>query len=158
MLNTLFTYSDLAYSNIADFRPDIVTILSSIHVQLQQTSYGSHNAQSLFMQPRRFIPAFSHHHQDLIPPRSPLNTRHMHSPSSHHHNWANGDTSSDSAGEKQHKATPQTKPPMLPPKHSHGAHGHKYLPQVSNDLPESGCMLLCSECMHGYCVLCTRVA
>ena len=99
------------------------------------------------MQPRRFGPAFPHHHQDLTPLRSPLTTRHMHSPSSHHHIWANGDTSSDSAGENQHKTPPQRKPPMLPPKHSHGAHGHKYLPQVSNDLPESGCMLLCSECM-----------
>ena len=85
------------------------------------------------MQPRRFGPAFSHHHQDLTPPKSPLTTRHMHSPGAHHHHWVSGDTSSGSAEEKQHKAPPQKKPPMLPPKHAHGTHGHKYLPQVSND-------------------------
>ena len=95
------------------FRPKS-GLLSSIHVQLQQTSCGSHSAQSPFMQPRRFGPAFSHHHQDLTPPKSPLTTRHMHSPGAHHHHWVSGDTSSGSAEEKQHKAPPQKKPPMLP--------------------------------------------
>ena len=105
---------------------------NSIHAITTDIIY-CHDAQSLFTQARRVGPAYSQHHHELKPPKSPLTTRHMHSPSSHHRMQASGNTSFGSSEEEQHKVPPQKKAPMLPPTHSPGTHGHKHLPWVSDD-------------------------